>query len=438
MTMKKSKIILLAIALRLTASGAETAETTVMTLNDCLIYAREHSFTNRLNRYEEESAKVNSRMAAGDLMPYVGLSASGNLSFGRNIDPETNIYDNKEALSTGFGLSMSLPLFDGLVSINNLKAAKTARRRQAERSQADEDEISMEVIKAFYNVSYCRAMVEQVEEQLKRDETDLQATMRGEELGTKSGADVAEMKAITAADEYELSNQRNLLAKAYLQLRSLMGMPLSEDPLDLKEEEEGTGAMMGTNPRIAEAELAVKEGEYALRAAKGAYSPRISINGGVNTSYFKMMGSKGAESPGFSRQWRDNMGQYIGFSFSMPLFDGLSSTNRVKKAKIDLASRKAQLEQIEYEVQKLTTQARLDLKAAHDELTAAKRRMEAEDVAYKAIRRKYELGSASAIDLYTSGAKLATAKANLEGKRIQLKISEITAAYYSGQKLIKE
>lgn len=441
--MNKRNIITIILAVRLiTVFGAETPEKTPsggMTLNDCLIYAREHAFANRINRFEEESAKINSRLAAGELMPYVGLSASGNVSFGRNIDPETNMYDKNETLSTGFGLSMSLPLFDGLVSINNLKSAKAARKRQSARNQADEDEISMEVIKAFYNVSYCKAMVEQMEEQLNRDETDLKATRRGEALGTKSGADVAEMEAIVASDEYELSNQRNLLAKAYLQLRSLMGMELSDEPLHLIEEwEEGSGGIMTVNPKIHEMQLSVKEGEYALRAARGELFPRLTLNGGVNTSYFKMTGSRGAGSPNFRQQWKDNMGQYVGFTFSMPLFDGLSRVNRVKKAKIELNMRKTQLEQMEYEVEKLTTQANLDLRGAYEEHKAAQKRMMAEETAFNAIRRKYELGSASAIDLYTSSTKLATARANLEGKRIQLKISEITAAYYAGQKLIRE
>ena len=197
-----------------------------MSLNDCLVYARDHAHGNILGSLEVERANIDKRLAAADLMPHVGLSSSGNISFGRNIDPETNTYDNKKTLSTGFGLQMSLPLFDGLVSINNLKAARVARLRQIDAAQIEQDRISLEVVRAFYNVSYCKAMVGQMCQQLERDSTDLAATERGEQLGMKSGADVAELRALVAADEYELSNQRSLLAKAYLSLRSVMGMEL--------------------------------------------------------------------------------------------------------------------------------------------------------------------------------------------------------------------
>ena len=67
-----------------------------------------------------------------------------------------------------------------------------------------------------------------------------------------------------------------------------------------------------------------------------------------------------------------------------------------------------------------------------------KERVEAEQLAYNAVRRKYELGNSPVIDLYTPSAKLATAIANLEGKRIQKIISGITLSYYLGAKLIKE
>ena len=180
-----------------------------------------------------EKAKADQRISASSLMPSLSLSGSGNISFGRNIDPETNTYDNKQTLSTGYGLYLSIPCLTGLCQSTVLKPRKWLPR-SVQAAQVEQDLISLEVIKAFYNVDYCKAMVGQMQIQLRRDSTDLCATMRGEELGVKSGADVAEMKAVVATDRYELSNQRNLLAKAYLRLRGAMGMELSEEPLELE------------------------------------------------------------------------------------------------------------------------------------------------------------------------------------------------------------
>ena len=411
-----------------------------LTLNDCLLYAREHAHGNILGRLAVEKAGADKRIAASALMPDISLSSSGNISFGRNIDPETNTYDNKQTLSTGFGLNMSLPVFDGLVSVNSLKAARVAQLRQMESVRAEEDRISLEVIRAFYNVSYCRAMVDQMRRQLERDSTDCVATERGQRLGTKSGADVAELRALVASDAYELANQQGLLAKAYLTLRTAMGMPPDSEPLDLTEEADDDAPAAGrfdVNPRVAEARLALRQSEYELRAAKGAFSPRLSLSAGVSTSYYKMMGA-GVLTPSFRSQWKDNMGEYVGFSLSIPLFTGLATTNRVKRARIEVRESRTRLHQTEYEIAQATAEAALDFRTAQAEMTAAERRLEAEQVAFNAVRRRFELGHASAIDLYTSGAKLATARANFEGKRIQKIISRITLGYYRGEKLIKE
>lgn len=427
----KMKIVILSLMMATQTISAQ------MSLNDCLIYARDHAHRNIISRFEVDKATADKRLAAADLMPYIGLSASGNISFGRNIDPETNTYDNKKTLSTGFGLQMSLPLFDGLVNVNNLKAAKVARLRQIQTAQLEQDQVSLEVIRAFYNVSYCKAMVAQMEEQLTRDSTDLRAVERGEQLGSKSSADVAEISALVANDEYELSTQRSLLSKAYLTLRGAMGMELTDEALDLIEDDgERAADFSGEHPRIAEARLALRGSEYGLKAARGAFSPRISLSAGINTSYYKMIGA-GLVVPGFGRQWHDNMGQYIGFSISIPLFTGLSDVNRVKKAKIELNQSRTRLDQTCYEIEKETAEAALDLREATDGHVAALKRVEAEELAFRAIRRKFELGGASAIELYTSAARLATARADLEGKRIQKIISAIILAYYHGEKLIK-
>ena len=107
-------------------------------------------------------------------------------------------------------------------------------------------------------------------------------------------------------------------------------------------------------------------------------------------------------SPGFREQWKNNMGQYIGVSVSIPLFTGLSTVSKVKRAKLELLASRVRLSQTRYEVERETAEAALDLRNANDELTAATKRLEAEEIAYRAVRRKFELGSASAIGLLFS------------------------------------
>ena len=134
-----------------------------MTLQECLVYARDHSSVNLQNRYSYEQQRIALQNSALQFLPYISASANANLSFGRGIDPETNTYGTKQNLGTSFGLSMSLPIFDGLVNINNYKMNKSYVRTSQTTAQMRADEVSLAVIRAFYNVVYCKELLRQVQ-----------------------------------------------------------------------------------------------------------------------------------------------------------------------------------------------------------------------------------------------------------------------------------
>ena len=110
----------------------------------------------------------------------------------------------------------------------------------------------------------------------------------------------------------------------------------------------------------------------------------------------------------------------------------------MKRAGIQLKENEVRLEQTIYELEKETREAMLNFTTSADELKAAIKRVKAEEIAFHATRRKYELGQISVIDLYTSGSRLAEAKAEMEGKRIQNIIDNIIMRYCMGEKLIKD
>lgn len=185
-----------------------------------------------------------------------------------------------------------------------------------------------------------------------------------------------------------------------------------------------------------QAEYELRRSRYQLRAARGNFMPRISLNGGISTSYYKVLDSD-YKAPSFSAQWHNNMGQYVGFSLSLPLFDGLANVNRLKRAKLNYRQQQVELDKTRYEIEREMNEALLDVNAAESEWHAAEARVEAEKQSNRAMQRKYELGGVSALDLYTSNSKLATAHATLVGKRIQTIINKIIYEYYQGMPLIR-
>lgn len=78
---------------------------------------------------------------------------------------------------------------------------------------AEKDNVALKVYKAYMDLVYCLGAIEQVEK--KRDESRalLHQTDVMAEVGQKSDADVAQMRATLAADEYELTHMRTQSTK---------------------------------------------------------------------------------------------------------------------------------------------------------------------------------------------------------------------------------
>ena len=414
-----------------------------MTLQECLVYARDHSSVNLQNRYSYEQQRIALQNSAMQFLPYISASANANLSFGRGIDPETNTYGTKQNLGTSFGLSMSMPLFDGLVNINNYKMNKSYVRTSQTTAQMRADEVSLAVIRAFYNVVYCKELVRQVQLSLEVAQENLRQTRRQEQMGLKSRADVDEMSATVADNEYQLVNQQNLLDTARLDLKAAMSWPVEREiEIDGRLQsvsEENTYSCDINLMELPAAKIAgekLHQRKLAVRIARGNFIPGISLSAGMSTSYYKTLNMHYAAAP-FHRQFRDNIGKSISTGISIPLFGRLSKYNSLKNSKLSY-----KIEQAAYNetMRNLTTEMMklvMNLEGARKEYLSSISRLTAVESAHAANQRKYELGKISALELSTSSSRLAQARATLTGKQIQLLIQKMQYDYYNGKPYIK-
>lgn len=429
-------------------SVSETPDTP-MTLHDCLLYARDHARSNQMEQLSLSMSRIDQQNRGLAFLPYVSFGSGASLSFGRGIDPETNNYATKQTLNNSYGLSMSLPLFDGLVKVNTYRAYKMMTLQQRKQTEITADATSLNVIRAYYNLVYYEQLVDQVKSQLQSHRENLRKIQRQEALGIVAGADVDEMKATVANSEYQLVNQENLLASAQLELKAVMNYPidspltvftqirLDSDPLHnaplLPHEIEDYVHLL---PKAQKARLALRQSHYQLKAARGDYSPTLSLSAGISTSYHKTLNFNYETTP-FNRQWHDNMGQNISLNLSIPIFDRLGAINSHRRAKLSYKRQQIAYEETIFNLEKEMQQARMELEGARREYLAAESRLNAVTTAHRANQRKFELGTLSALELYTSSTNLASAQAAVTGKQIQYLIKRIEMDYYLGRPFIR-
>lgn len=437
--MKRLFLIIYVIAAALPLSASEP-----WTVERCMQYAADHSHTVRQQQFALEDSRAAKTQAIGAFLPSVYGSVDGQINFGRAIDPSTNTYTDVSTLYNGYGLQASLVVFDGLQRYNNLRLAKANEAMGRSGVRAEKDDVALKVYKAYMDLVYCEGAVSQTAK--KRDESRelLRQTEVMAEVGQKSDADVAQMRATLAADEYELAHMQSQTTKARLALKQLMGFPVDsalaviqpsfDDEILTAEDASQISAFAATdNPRILKAQQNVEAARYSLRAARGALLPTISLSGGVSTSFFRNMDKGGHAS--FSSQFRNNAGEYVGLSLSIPLFDRLASYSTIRRRKTALVQAQENLVYEQSELRRIIVEAASDVENSTKEVEKMQEQVEADSIASRLTTRKYEEGLASSIDVKTAAVTLLQSRVRLLQSQLTMAYNKRLLAYYKGESL---
>ena len=97
----------------------------------------------------------------------------------------------------------------------------------------------------------------------------------------------------------------------------------------------------------------------------------------------------------------------------MPVFNGWTARNGVKRAQIDLKRSELQLEQTKLELETAINQAHVDVTTFGKAFEAAEKTLEAREVAYQYAKDRFDVGLLNAFDFGQSQARLDDAKANV-------------------------
>lgn len=413
----------------------------IWTLERCMQYAVEHNHDVRQRQLSLDDARSERLRARGSFLPSLGADASAQTNFGRAIDPETNTYTNVSTFYNGYSLSASIPVFDGLQRWNGLQTAKLNVALGRESVRAGQDEVAQRVMRQYVDALYCRGALDLARSKRAESAELLRQARVMAEVGTRSAADTARMRATYAADDYEVVRQENLLATAVRTLKQLMNYPIdAELVLPESEPEEALTATpdatdvattaLATNPSVKIAELNVQTALRNLRQARGAFSPSISLGAGVSTTYYRQVGGSGAV--GFRTQLRNNMGEYVYAGVSVPLFNRLGLLCNLRRQKNNVAKARENLDAQRTELRRLVEEATADHRAALQEMDRMQRRVEADSLAAHLVVRQFEEGLASPVDVQTATVALLQSRAALLQSRLGYVYVKRMLDYYQG------
>ena len=401
------------------------ADSTVWTLDRCIEYAMTHATDIRKKRVEADNARQDRGTAVGGFMPMVSANVGAQFSWGRNVDPETNTYNTITTFNNSYSVGGSLTLFDGAQTWNAFRKARLGVRRSDNALAIAKDDKAIEVMEKYVDAVYNEAALRIAVDKLNDSRSLLEKTRRMEELGEKGYPDVAQIEAQVAEDEYNVEHLKTAAEKAMVELRRAMGMQVptvSRWRVCLAGMEGMDGAAYTPNPgaRRTAAEYNLANARLDYKIACGRLLPSVSIGGGLSTGYYKNMSSD-VIGTSFSRQMKDNLGEYVYASISIPLFN-FSAIKNVKKARNNIRLAEIEREETLLNVNSEYRQAVIDRDGYIKEVTLMERKVASDSIAHHLNIRKYEEGMLSTFDLHTSAQTLHNSRVRLLQTRLMAEI----------------
>lgn len=415
-------------------------------LDSCMAYAVEHATDVKREVINARQRKQDYQKAVTDFLPSVAGGVQGQYAWGRNIDPETNTYNHVTTFNNYYQLYASLNVFDGFATINAFKQAKLARAYSTTAMQKVRDDKAIDVMQKFVDAAYAEASIQLASDKLAESKRLLGKMQRLYELGEKGRPDVVQMESQVAEDEYNLTHQKHVAQQCLLTLKSAMNFPVEEElrlvtngkqvnesfPIN---HETVYQNFLNASPDVKSAEYEVEKARYDYKIVKGRLLPSLSLSGGISTNFYRNL-SQGGQYEGFASQFRNNRGEYLALTLSIPIYDNVA-WHSVKKARNDWQLAQVNLEETKRKLHDHIAQAVMDAEGYAKELYQMNKKVASDSLAYYMSSRKFEEGMLSTFDLHTAAQTLLESRIKQLQMQMLLVIKQRLVDYYQGKNLIK-
>lgn len=424
--MKKTILVLLALLSCIFAPAREWS------LDSCISHAIAHNTEVQAQILAIENARLDISDAQNTFLPRLSGYASQNFNFGRGLT-SSNTYANRNGQSFSAGVNMNVPLFQGLSDVRQLSWARIGLKQSLAQLEAVKDNVTLNVISQYLQALYCQEMCHVARERvfISRNELARRETLL--ELGKIPELDLAQARSQLAQDELSLVNASNDSILALLDLAQMLNLPdgtemqilpltADESAVGLLAPEEVYARALETNNTLKAAKWGVESAEKRISIAQSGYLPTLSLSAGLGSSYYY---TNGMDNERFGDQMRHNFAQNIGFSLSVPLFDGLSTRNNVRRAKVQKLNAELTLENTRQQLSKAITMAYTQAQGAVRKRFSAETALAASAEAFRAVQEKYNFGRATATEFEQAKAEYSSAKA----ESVQARYEQLLRAY---------
>jgi len=442
--------LLLSVMLLLTAADAEARK---WTLAECIDYALKNNITLQKLLIAKQSATEDVLFSKAALQPTLTAQTTQTGGVQPFVTSERSAIANGYVESSvdkfyyngSYSLNFNWTVWNGNRNRNQIKLDQLAEKQADLEAEATANSIQEQIAQLYVQILYSAEAIDVSRQSLA---TSTKNEERGKvmvEVGQMSRAELSQLTAQRAQDEYNIVASQANLQNYKRQLKELLELTDDEEfdvvaPAAVKGDalrqipafQAVYEEALATRPELKAQQIAIEESDISLKIAKAQRLPTIGINSSLLTNMTTMSATK------WSRQLKDNVNLSAGVTVSVPILDNRQAKTAVNKAMLahqnsllELKNQQTQLySTIEsYWIQAVTNQAKY---------RAALVNSESQKASYEMLSEQFQVGLKNIVELMNGKNNLLAAQqSELESKYLTI-LNIQMLNFYQGKPFTEE
>ena len=430
--MKKRLTICIFTALASAAISFGQSPAKKWTLQECIDYAMSNNISLKKSHVQKNSALEDVAQSRADLLP------SLNASTGQNIVYRPFIASGQSTVANGYvQSSIDKVYYSGNYVVNanwtvwnGNRNKNTIRRNELAAQQAEIDSITMarnieeRIVQLYVQILYSHEAIAVSRQSLEASKLNEQRGQTMVDIGKMSRADLAQLTAQRAQDEYNLVASESAVRNYMYQLKQQLELtdantfdivfPEFSDALALEDIPPLTTVYqkaLDTRPEIKSALLAIESSNVSIDIARAGKSPTVGLSGGFGTNTTSM------SNDGWGHQLKTNLDFSVGATVSIPIFDNRQTRTATNKAKLQHEQSILDLKDRQKTLFNTIETYWIDATTNQSKFKAAQVATQSQEASYELLSEQFRLGLKNIVELMTGKTNLVQAQHNeLESK----------------------
>lgn len=418
-------------------------------LKDCIDYALANNIQLQKAKVQQLSALEDIKQSQSALLPSLSLSTSQNVSY--NPWPEQGSAmiagnkvqaDVKKVYYNGsYSLSGNWTVWNGGQNTNTVKLNKLAAEQARLDSAVTANNVLEQIAQLYVQILYSDEAISVTKESLKTSQANEERGKTMVSVGKMSKADLAQLTAQRAEDEYSIVEAESNLRNYKRQLKQLLQIadndefdvviPSTTDEMALKDVpalNDVYAASLTQRPEIQNAKLGIESSDLSVKIAKAGKMPTVSLNAGLSTSTTSM------SQNGWGNQMKNNFTVGGGVSVSIPLFDNRKTKTAVNKAMLQKENYMLDLQDKQTTLYSTVENYWLQAVTNQNKFKAARVSTESAQASYELLSEQFNLGLKNIVELMTGKTHLLQAQQNeLQSKYLAILNLNMLDFYRTGE-----